>query len=128
MALIQKRSKRKPTGGRYKARLAKLLSRKGSHPSLTKIGERKVKLKRCRGGNEKLSLLAEQTINLFNPSTKKTIKTTATRVIENPANRHFIRRNILTKGAIVETPKGTARITSRPGQEGSVNAVLLKKE
>ncbi|MEK6949175.1 MAG: 30S ribosomal protein S8e, partial [Nanoarchaeota archaeon] len=43
----------------------------------------------------------------------------------NPANRHFVRRNIMTKGAIIETEKGKARITSRPGQDGAVNAVLI---
>jgi len=47
-------------------------------------------------------------------------------VLENPANRHFVRRNILTKGTIIETVKGKAKITGRPGQEGMVNAVLIK--
>ena len=46
-------------------------------------------------------------------------------VVENPANRHYIRRNILTRGTIIKTEKGNARITSRPGQDGVVNAVLI---
>ena len=32
----------------------------------------------------------------------------------------------MTKGTIIETEKGKAKITSRPGQEGSINAVLVK--
>jgi small subunit ribosomal protein S8e len=35
------------------------------------------------------------------------------------------RRAIITKGAIIETSKGNARVTSRPGQCGIINAVLL---
>ena len=46
-------------------------------------------------------------------------------VLENPANRHYVRRNIITKGTIVDTEKGKAIITSKPGQEGCINAKLL---
>ena len=48
-------------------------------------------------------------------------------VKENPANRHFVRMNIITKGAIVETDDGLARVTSRPTRDGMVNAVLVAK-
>ncbi|MBW3022802.1 30S ribosomal protein S8e, partial [Candidatus Woesearchaeota archaeon] len=54
--------------------------------------------------------------------TKAKIKTVA----DSPANKHYVRRNIITKGAIVETDKGKAKITSRPGQDGTVNAVLIQ--
>jgi small subunit ribosomal protein S8e len=47
-------------------------------------------------------------------------------VVENQANPHFVRRNIVTKGAVVETELGRVRITSRTGQDGVVNAVLIK--
>ena len=46
-------------------------------------------------------------------------------VVDNPANRNFVKRNIMTKGTVVETDKGKVRITSRPGQEGSLNGVLV---
>jgi small subunit ribosomal protein S8e len=46
-------------------------------------------------------------------------------VIENHANDHFVRRNIITKGAVVETNLGQVKITSRPGQDGMVNGVLI---
>jgi len=60
-----------------------------------------------------------------NPKTHTTSKTDIITVVENPANIHYVRRNILTKGAIVNTKLGKARITSRPGQSGVINAVLI---
>jgi small subunit ribosomal protein S8e len=32
----------------------------------------------------------------------------------------------VTKGAVIETGEGRARVTSRPGQTGQVNAVLVE--
>jgi small subunit ribosomal protein S8e len=43
----------------------------------------------------------------------------------NEASKDLNRRHILTKGAIIETELGTAKITSRPGQHGVLNAVLI---
>ena len=125
MARAQTRAKRKATGGRY----AKLYRKKrqyeiGSFPSFTKMEDRKLRRVRIGGGNIKLKLLACNVINLMTkegkciPAKIKTVK-------ENPANRNFVVRNILTKGSIVETDHGRARITNRPGQEGTVNAVQI---
>ena len=47
-------------------------------------------------------------------------------VIENSANPNYVRRNIITKGAIVETELGHAKVTSRPGQDGVVNGVIVE--
>ena len=58
--------------------------------------------------------------------TKKYSKLKILNIIDNKANRHFVRRNIITKGAIIKTEKGNARVNSRPGQEGSINAVLVE--
>jgi len=38
----------------------------------------------------------------------------------------FDRRRILTRGAIIDTRLGEAVVTSRPGQDGIVNALLLR--
>jgi small subunit ribosomal protein S8e len=46
-------------------------------------------------------------------------------VKNNPANPFFARRNITTKGAVIETDIGDAIVTSRPGQDGIVNARLI---
>ncbi|MBP2146305.1 ribosomal protein S8E [Methanofollis sp. W23] len=45
---------------------------------------------------------------------------------ENPADINYVRRNLLTKGAIIKTEIGRARVRSRPGQDGVVNAVLIE--
>ncbi|NOR77955.1 MAG: hypothetical protein GQ523_05955 [Methanophagales archaeon] len=43
----------------------------------------------------------------------------------NPTNPFFARRNITTKGAVIETEIGDAVVTSRPDQDGIVNARLM---
>lgn len=126
MAIQQNRSKRKVTGGRYIDFEKKKLKYLGSLPTHTKLGENNVKDTRVRGGNKKSRLLSSNIVNVYNPATKKYEKLKIETVKENPANSNFIRRNIMTRGAIVKTSKGNARITSRPGQEGSLNAVLVE--
>lgn len=127
MAVSQFRSKRKPSGGRYKSAKQKKRHYLASLPALTKMGKDHAKMLRVRGGNTKRIMLTASTVNLLDPATKKFAKATIKTVVDNPANRHFIRRNIITKGTIVETDKGHARITSRPAQHGILNAVLIKK-
>jgi small subunit ribosomal protein S8e len=94
-------------------------------PVLTKIGEQKMKSVRARSGIEKRKLLDANKVNLYDPKSKKYSLVTVETVIENPANSQYVRRNILTQGVIVQTTKGKARITSRPGQQGFLNAVLI---
>jgi len=65
-------------------------------------------------------------VNVVDTKKNKVLKTKVVQVIENPANPHYVRRNIITKGAIIETEIGNARVTSRPGQHGVLNAVLLE--
>ncbi len=126
MAIVQYRPKRKATGSRYITARGKKLSEMGNDPTLPLIGDKKVKIIRTKGGNKKLRVLAANTINVIDPSTKKAVKATMKYVAENPANRHYVRRNALTRGAVVETDKGKVRITSRPAQDGCLNGVLLK--
>jgi len=126
MARSQKRSKRKSTGGKYVAGRKKRLNELGGVPTLTKLAERKAKKIRISGGNIKQRLLSSDTANVVDPKTKKAKVVKIKSVTENPANRHYVRRNILTKGTIIETELGKAKITSKPGQEGTINAVLVK--
>jgi small subunit ribosomal protein S8e len=37
----------------------------------------------------------------------------------------YDRRGVITKGAEIETKIGLARVTSRPGGDGVINAVLI---
>jgi len=125
MAISQSRSKRKPSGSVYRSYRKKRKNECGNSAVLTKIDKSKVKCVRVTGGNEKLKLLRSDAVNLMNPKTKKCVKATIKNVVDNTANRNFVRANILTKGTVVDTDKGKARITNRPGQEGTVNAVLI---
>jgi len=59
---------------------------------------------------------------------EKSITATIENVVSNAANLNYVRRNVITKGAIIDTSEGRARVTSRPGQTGQVNAVLVGKD
>jgi small subunit ribosomal protein S8e len=50
------------------------------------------------------------------------------RVVKNPTNIDYDRRGVITKSAVIETSLGLARVTSRPGQQGIINAVLIGEE
>jgi small subunit ribosomal protein S8e len=101
---------------------------KGSFPTETVQGEPRKKSVRRRGGNVKIRVLSVNQANVSDPSTGKTEKVEIVRVVRNPANVDYNRRGVITKGTVIETPLGTARITSRPGQDGIVNAILTPKE
>jgi len=126
MALWQGKSNRKPSGGRYLHSQKKRKFEIGSEPIEVTLGTEKHKIIRGRGGNTKVKALIAEYANVVDPRKKKTQKVKITSVLENPANPHYVRRNVVTKGALVETEIGKARITSRPGQNGIVNAVLVK--
>lgn len=120
--------KRKPSGGRKRAHRKKHRFERGSFPTETTLGERKLKTVRRRGGNLKTRALSEKQVNISDPATGKTEKTEIMRVVRNPANVDYDRRGVITKGTIIETNLGPARVTSRPGQHASINAILVPKE
>lgn len=124
MAVWQGRSLRKPNGKRIIVACKKLKHELGKQPSDTKLGESKRIVIRTKGGDTKSRLLSEQTANVVDKS-GKCHKSKITTVVENAANPHFVRRNIITKGAIIRTELGNAKVTSRPGQDGVVNAKLI---
>ena len=127
MAISQERPKRKTVGGMYKDYRKKRFFNSGRDPTFTKLGEKKkLKTFRVMAGKLKTILLVTNEINVLNPKTKKYSKTKIDHVLENSANRHFVRRNIHTKGTIVSTKLGKARIVSRPGQEPAINAILIE--
>ena len=125
MARTQSRPKRKQTGGRYVAYRKKRLHDLGREPAYTGLDKKRARKIRVRSGIRKIRLLSADTVNLFDPKEKKYYQTKIKTVLENPANRHFVRRNIMNKGTVIDTEKGKARITSRPGQDGMINAVKL---
>jgi len=125
MAISQAKSKRKSTGGRYKSYRKKKQYELGHLPTSTKIAPKKLRKLRILGNNLRLRLLAQDVVNVYNPKEKKYVKSKILSIVESSANRHFIRRGILTKGSIIKTEAGNAKVTSRPGQEGTINAVLV---
>lgn len=120
--------KKKPSGGRRRAYRKKRRFERGAFPAETTLGERKLKTVRRLGGNLKTRTYREKEVSVSDPATGKTDKTEILRVVENPANIDYDRRGVITKGTIVETNLGLARVTSRPGQHGSLNAILVPKE
>lgn len=124
MADVHSKSLRKLTGGlRRAARKKKKFELARPHLLIT-VGEEKRKLIRVRGGNVKQRMLNAEFAVVSNGAKTKKVK--INEVVENAANPFFIRRNVITKGAVVNTDAGYARVTSRPGQHGTVNAILLK--
>ena len=123
--ISQSKDLRKTTGGMKQSHRKKRLYDKGGRAIQTKIGEKNVRQDRVMGGNIVLRTLRINLANVFDPKTKKYAKAAIKRVVNNPANRHYTRANVITKGAVIETELGNAKVTSRPGQEGAINAVLI---
>jgi len=120
--------KKKTSGGVKRSYRKKRKFERGSFPTETTTGEIKKKSSRGRGQNIKTRLLSVTHANVSDPSTGKTEEVTIDRVLKNPANADYDRRGVITKGALIETTLGTARVTSRPGQNGIVNATLVPKK
>ncbi|MCF7910260.1 30S ribosomal protein S8e [Candidatus Pacearchaeota archaeon] len=121
----------KITGGKYKKQRKKRKEELAGQKRVVKLSpeaEDKKKNLRVRGGNKKTILLRAKFINIQNPKNKKekAKKLEIQNVIETPSNRFFARQNILTKGTIVETKLGKAKITNRPTQEGMINGILVE--
>jgi len=120
--------KKKPSGGRKRSYRKKRKFEQGLFPAETILGETKRKVVRKKGGNLKVKVLRDEYACVTDPESGKTEKVEVRRVIRNPANVDYDRRGVITKGAIIETPKGLARVTSRPGQHGVINAILISEE
>ena len=120
MAISQGKSTRSPSGARNVANRGKRKSELGRDPAETRLDEKKLRKIRTRGGNEKLRLATGNKINVTDANGNTKV-VDILGVIENSANPNYI----ITKGAIVETPEGNAKVTSRPGQDGVINGILI---
>ncbi|MET1128697.1 MAG: 30S ribosomal protein S8e [Thermoproteota archaeon] len=129
MGVYQGNDLRKPTGG--KKRPHQKVKRKywmGRYPTMTRLDSTEErKLIRIRGGNYKVRLKRAAYANVVDPSTNTAKKVRILRVVETPANPHYARANVIVRGTIIETEMGRAVVTSRPGQDGVVNAVLIER-
>ena len=116
---------RKITGGKYHARRKKRLHEWQGQERIVVLGETKRKQLKVRGGSIKTTLLKANIANVRVGN--KTFKAEIKNVEETPQNKFFARTNRLVKSALIETSLGKARITNRPGQEGNINAILIKE-
>ncbi|HOO52808.1 MAG TPA: 30S ribosomal protein S8e [Methanothrix sp.] len=118
-------SKRKFTGGRLISNRGKRkyeLGREAGEPNVETTRKKEI---RTMGGNSKIRLLRCDIACVADPKTGKSKTAKIESVKDNAANLNYVRRNIITKGAIIKTELGEARVTSRPGQAGVVNAILV---
>ncbi|MDI9644104.1 MAG: 30S ribosomal protein S8e [Candidatus Verstraetearchaeota archaeon] len=128
MSYYQGRDKRKPTGGTLHHFREKRKYELGSSPTETTLGTDADSRKPCRcfGGNLKMRLDQAAYANVTDVKTNATKKVKILKVKTNPSNVDYARRGVITKGAIIETELGDARVSSRPGQDGVLNAILMK--
>lgn len=128
MGVFQWRDQRKPSGGvrrwPFKVKRKHAMGREFLPTFLGADDERR--RIRVRGGGVKVRVRRAAYCIVSDPGTGRSVKARIIRVLETPANREFARRNIIVRGAIVETSAGKARVTSRPNQDGVVNAVLVE--
>ena len=125
MAQWHGKSRRKNTGGRNVLARGKRRTEISTEKQWAYIGEPKRKNYRRTGGNPLTRVLVDNSVSVANRSTGKVEKAKIINVLENPCDSNYVRRNILTKGAVIETDKGQVRITSRPGKDGVINGVLI---
>lgn len=126
MPVYHQRSTKKPSGGRTRPHEKKELNQRGREFIGSHVADEDKQVnERSRGANQKTRVRKAHTANLADPETGDVATATITDVVENPANQEFVRRKIVTKGAVIDTEDGEARVTSRPNQDGTVNAVLL---
>lgn len=121
------KSERRPSGALAHKSSKKARMQRGREFADTRVGASKAKPARRRGGLESRILLSCDRANVLDPKTGKVVKAKIMLVSSNPANPHYTRRNILTRGAVIKTELGPARVTNRPSREGMVNAVLESK-
>ncbi|MDO8841127.1 30S ribosomal protein S8e [Methanocalculus sp.] len=124
--LWQGRSVRKSSGGRYHPTSGKKRFEIGRSPAETVIGVTRRRIIRTRGGNIKVRALRCEFASVSDRKTGVTKKVAIQKVEANTANPNYVRRNLLTKGAIIRTDIGRAQIVSRPSQDGTVNAILIE--
>jgi len=122
----QGKPRRRYTGGRLIYSRGKRKFETGRESADTTLGEVVWKEIIGMGGNKKVRLYKTSIANVTDPKTHTTKTAKIITVSGNPSNVHYVRRNIINRGAIIKTELGSARVTNRPGQDGIVNAVLIE--
>ena len=116
----------KTTGGRRVPLRIRRKYETDRYPNEAINGAQVTVTRRVRGNNSKVALKSIDFVNLATGNSK-VIKTKIIKVLDNTTNNDYKRRGIISKGAILETEEGKCKVVSKPGQNGIVNAVLLKE-
>ena len=114
----------KITGGRRYPLRSRRKYEIDRYPNEALVGEQITITRKVRGKNVKTAIKTIDSVNIAIDSKIKKVK--IIKVLENGTNNDYQRRGIISKGAILETEEGKCRVVSRPGQHGTVNAILVK--
>ena len=114
----------KITGGRKHTSRSRRKYEIDRFPNEALVGDQITITRKVRGKNIKTSVKTIDSVNLAIDSKIKRVK--IIKVLENITNNDYQRRGVISKGAILETEEGKCRVVSRPGQHGTVNAILVK--
>ncbi|MBI1828614.1 MAG: 30S ribosomal protein S8e [Thaumarchaeota archaeon] len=115
----------KITGGKRYPNRTRRKFQLDRYPVETLSGEQVTVTRKVRGHGRKFALKTTDFVNLAIPGAKVK-RTKILKVLKNQSNNDYERRGVISKGAILETEAGQCRVISRPGQDGAVNAILIK--
>ena len=127
MAWHDRLTKRKKTGGKKRAFRTHRVYEQGRQPVETLLGETQRKEVKGISRISKIKLVKADYVNVSNPETGTTERQKILDVVSNPAKADYNRLGVITKGTIIRTEKGLAKIVSRPGQDGSLSAVVYEE-
>ena len=124
---LENLSKRKATGGRSSPSRGRRAYERDGYAIEPLVGETARRPSRRRGGSVSAGVIFSNEANVSD-SKGGTKRVKILRVKKSPANKDYERRGVITKGAVIETEAGEALVTSRPTDDGVVNAVLTKSK
>ncbi|MBT4535607.1 MAG: 30S ribosomal protein S8e [Nitrosopumilus sp.] len=116
----------KTTGGRRVPLRVRRKYETDRYPNEAINGAQVTVTRRVRGNNSKVALKSIDFVNLATENSK-VVKSKIIKVLDNSTNNDYRRRGIISKGAIIEIQEGKCKVISKPGQNGIVNAILLKE-
>ncbi|MFX1561367.1 MAG: 30S ribosomal protein S8e [Promethearchaeota archaeon] len=125
MGVWHRRSTRTASGARLRRFRSRRKHQMGRTPTETLMGEAKRRTIDSRRKAKKTPGLRLNQVNVTDPSKNVTFRAELQDVEKNEANMDYQRRKVITRGTIIKTSKGRAKVTSRPGQDGIINAVLI---
>jgi len=125
MGIWHGRSGRTKTGSRVRKFRGKRKHQLGRVPTETVMGEDRVKVLESKGNEIKIPVIKVKYANVTDPKKNTTVRAEIQDVEENTASMDYQRRKVITRGTIIKTTEGRARVTSRPGQDGVLNAILI---